>query len=69
MSRFDARVQTLRGKGCGAKPRTMCRAGLHDMSKTRVSDGETTRCNECIRDRKKRHYEKKKAAAHAPPAQ
>jgi NAD-dependent oxidoreductase involved in siderophore biosynthesis len=63
MSRFDARVQSLVGKGTGAKPRVMCKVGLHVMEETRVHDGETSRCSECVRERKRRYHQRKKDAA------
>lgn len=54
------RVQHLRGKGTGAKPRVLCRKGLHVMAETRVYDGVTSRCAECVRENKRRYYQRKK---------
>lgn len=63
MSKHTPRVQSLVGKGTGAKPRVLCRAGLHVMAETRVYDGVTSRCSECVREKKRRYYLARKLKA------
>lgn len=60
MSQHTPRVQSLVGKGTGAKRRDVCRKGLHVMAETRVHDGETSRCQECVRERKRRYHQRRK---------